>query len=65
MATKREIQATVHDCVERCAGHKHWFLWVIAYVRRLVRRQALTEVEGGEVVYQSRKRLRRWRRFSF
>ena len=60
MATKGDIELTVRDCVKRCGAHKNWFLWVIAYVHRLVRRDELTEAEGCEVIYQSRKRLRRW-----
>jgi hypothetical protein len=58
MASEHEIERTVDDCVRYCAGRKKWFLYVIAYVHRLVRRHLLDELDGAEVTYRARKLLR-------
>ena len=61
MATTSRVDAAVHDCVDRCARRDKWFRCVVAFARRLVRKDSLTDVEAGEVVYQARKTLKEQR----
>jgi hypothetical protein len=58
MHHQHDIDRTVRDCVRYCSGRKKWFLYVIAYVHRLVRRHLLDELEAAEVTYRARKWIR-------
>jgi hypothetical protein len=53
-----DIDRAVRDCVRYCSRRKKWFLYVIAYVHRLVRRHLLDELEAAEVTYRARKLIR-------
>jgi hypothetical protein len=58
MRHEHDIDRTVRDCVRYCSRRKKWFLYVIAYVHRLVRRHLLDELEAAEVTYRARKLIR-------
>jgi hypothetical protein len=58
MASEHDIERAVRDCVRYCGGRKKWFLFVIAFVHRLVRRHLLDELDAAEVTYRARKLIR-------
>jgi len=58
MASEIDIERNVTDCVRYCSRRRKWFLYVIAYAHRLVRRHLLSEREAAEVMYRARKLIR-------
>ncbi len=58
MFSSHDLDGAVRRCVRYCSRRKKWFLYVIAFVHRLVRRHALSELEAGEVTYRARKLIR-------
>ncbi len=58
MLSEHDLDGAVRQCVRYCSRRKKWFLYIIAYVHRLVRRRLLSEIEAAEVTYRARKVIR-------